>query len=159
MPGSGNRILPVRVVRYLGRRRRIEARTVSGLPRWVVPKHLKTKAQTGLSWSRIRSLEHSAILCEPWRLISQTLRSGNDLQIDVMGSQSKLTISGWFSSAGDQLQEITADGLKIDSQVSQLVQAIVKAISATVTRDLLLPRFFYLPSGVRTPAQLSRTWK
>jgi hypothetical protein len=49
---------------------------------------------------------------------------GNDLQIDLMGAANKVDIAGWFSSAGNQLQEITAGGLKLDSQVSQLVQAM-----------------------------------
>jgi hypothetical protein len=51
-------------------------------------------------------------------------QSGNDLQIDVLGTTSEVTVSGWFSSIGNQLQEITAGGLKLDSQVSQLVQAM-----------------------------------
>jgi Ca2+-binding RTX toxin-like protein len=51
-------------------------------------------------------------------------QSGNDLQIDVMGTQNSITVAGWFASAGNQLQEITAGGLKLDSQVSQLVQAM-----------------------------------
>jgi hypothetical protein len=46
------------------------------------------------------------------------------LQIDLMGTKSAITISNWFSGAGNQLQEITAGGLKLDSQVSQLVQAM-----------------------------------
>src|SRR5262249_39232660 len=33
-------------------------------------------------------------------------QSGNDLTIDVMGSQDKITVVGWFSGAGAQLQEI-----------------------------------------------------
>jgi hypothetical protein len=49
---------------------------------------------------------------------------GNDLQIDLMGTSKKVDIVGWFSSAGNQLQEITAGGLKLDGQVSQLVQAM-----------------------------------
>jgi len=49
---------------------------------------------------------------------------GNDLQIDLMGTANKVDIAGWFSSPGNQLQEITAGGLKLDSQVSQLVQAM-----------------------------------
>jgi Ca2+-binding RTX toxin-like protein len=52
------------------------------------------------------------------------LQRGNDLQIDVMGTSSAITIANWFASAGNQLQEITAGGLKLDSQVSQLVQAM-----------------------------------
>ena len=52
------------------------------------------------------------------------LQSGNNLQIDVLGTSSQVTINNWFGSTGNQLQEITAGGLKIDSQVSQLVQAM-----------------------------------
>jgi hypothetical protein len=53
------------------------------------------------------------------------LRSGNNLQIDVLGSSTSVTVNNWFSSSSpDQLQEITAGGLKIDDQVSQLVQAM-----------------------------------
>jgi Ca2+-binding RTX toxin-like protein len=52
------------------------------------------------------------------------IKSGNNLQIDIMGTNSHVTVSGWFSSAGKDLQEITAGGLEIDSQVSNLVQAM-----------------------------------
>jgi hypothetical protein len=52
------------------------------------------------------------------------VRSGNNLQIDVMGSQGQVTVSNWFASTGNQLSEITAGGLKLDSQLSQLVQAM-----------------------------------
>jgi hypothetical protein len=33
-------------------------------------------------------------------------------------------VNSWFSSSAYQLQEITAGGMKLDSQVSQLVQAM-----------------------------------
>jgi len=52
------------------------------------------------------------------------VQSGNNLQIDVMGTQSQVTVSGWFAATGSQLQEITAGGLEIDSQVAQLTQAM-----------------------------------
>ena len=52
------------------------------------------------------------------------LQSGNNLQIDLMGTSSAVTVDGWFSGAGHQLDEITAGGLRIDSQVTQLVQAM-----------------------------------
>jgi Ca2+-binding RTX toxin-like protein len=52
------------------------------------------------------------------------LQAGNDLQIDVMGTTEKVTISNWFGSSGNRLQEIMAGGEKLDSQVSQLVQAM-----------------------------------
>ena len=49
---------------------------------------------------------------------------GNNLQIDILGTNTSVTATNWFSSSSNQLQEITAGGLKIDSQVSQLVQAM-----------------------------------
>ncbi|MDB5393136.1 MAG: uncharacterized protein JWM91_642 [Rhodospirillales bacterium] len=53
------------------------------------------------------------------------VQSGNDLKIDLMGTHSSVTISGWFSgSSYKQLGEITAAGLKLDAAVSQLVQAM-----------------------------------
>ena len=41
-----------------------------------------------------------------------------------MGSHDQVTVAGWFGGAGAQLAEITAGGMKIDSGVSQLVQAM-----------------------------------
>jgi hypothetical protein len=42
-----------------------------------------------------------------------------------MGSQDQVTVAGWFSSNTSQLQQITtADGLKLDTQVAQLVNAM-----------------------------------
>jgi hypothetical protein len=52
------------------------------------------------------------------------LQSGNDLKIDILGTNTSVTAVGWFSSSANQFQEITAGGLNIDSQVSQLVQAM-----------------------------------
>jgi hypothetical protein len=52
------------------------------------------------------------------------LQSGNDLKIDILGTNTSVTATGWFSSNANQLQEITAGSLKIDNQVSQLVQAM-----------------------------------
>ncbi|WJR75854.1 hypothetical protein [Bradyrhizobium sp. NP1] len=52
------------------------------------------------------------------------MRSGNDLQIDLVGTNSSVTVSSWFSNPSSQLNEITAGGMKLDSQVAQLVQAM-----------------------------------
>ncbi|MDF0520208.1 calcium-binding protein [Bradyrhizobium yuanmingense] len=49
---------------------------------------------------------------------------GNDLKIDLLGTSTSTTVSNWFSGSAGALQEITAGGLKIDSQISQLVQAM-----------------------------------
>ncbi|WP_316172819.1 MULTISPECIES: calcium-binding protein [unclassified Bradyrhizobium] len=58
------------------------------------------------------------------------LQSGNDLQIDLLGTTQNVTIKNWFSAPSNQLQEITARGLKIDSQISQLVQAMASYSSS-----------------------------
>jgi serralysin len=57
-------------------------------------------------------------------------KSGNNLQIDIMGTTNEVTVQGWFSSPSSQLQEITAGGLKLDSQLSQLVQAMASYSAA-----------------------------
>ncbi len=58
-------------------------------------------------------------------------RNGNDLSISVMGSHDQVTVAGWFGGAGAQLAEIkSADGMKIDAGVSQLVQAMATYSSA-----------------------------
>jgi hypothetical protein len=53
-------------------------------------------------------------------------RSGNDLQIDLLGTNSDVTISGWYgNNSRAQVQSISAgDGLKLDSQIGQLVTAM-----------------------------------
>jgi hypothetical protein len=52
------------------------------------------------------------------------MQSGNDLKIDLLGTNTTATVDGWFAGQSGELQEITAGGLKIDSQISQLVQAM-----------------------------------
>jgi hypothetical protein len=52
-------------------------------------------------------------------------QKGNNLQIDILGTQDRMTVAGWYSNAYSQLQEIrTPDGYMIDSQLTQLVQAM-----------------------------------
>ena len=51
-------------------------------------------------------------------------QSGNDLKINLLGTDTQVDISGWFNGSSNQLQEIMAGGLKIASQISQLVQAM-----------------------------------
>jgi hypothetical protein len=52
------------------------------------------------------------------------MQSGNNLTIDLLGTATSATVDGWFAGASNEVQEITAGGLKIDSQISQLVQAM-----------------------------------
>jgi hypothetical protein len=51
-------------------------------------------------------------------------QSGNNLQIDLLGTSDQITVSNWFGSAGAQVSSINADGLILDSQVSTLVSAM-----------------------------------
>jgi Ca2+-binding RTX toxin-like protein len=58
------------------------------------------------------------------------VRSGNDLDIEVMGTHDMITVADWFDGAGYQLHDITAAGLKLDGQVTQLVQAMATYAAA-----------------------------
>jgi Ca2+-binding RTX toxin-like protein len=51
-------------------------------------------------------------------------RFGNNLVIDSMGTNNQITVNNWFAGVGDQLQEIVAGGLKLDSQIGNLIQAM-----------------------------------
>ena len=52
-------------------------------------------------------------------------QTGNDLTIQVMGTQDQVTVSSWFASSTAKTQEIkAAGGLEIDSSVASLVQAM-----------------------------------
>ncbi len=53
-------------------------------------------------------------------------QSGNNLVVDVLGTKNQVTITNWFAT-GDayaQVGEIEAGGLKLDTQVATLVQAM-----------------------------------
>ena len=58
------------------------------------------------------------------------VKSGNDLQIDLLGSHQQVTIADWFAGGSHQLQEIQAGGLELDGGVAQLVQAMAVYASA-----------------------------
>ncbi|KZD23821.1 hypothetical protein A4A58_26135 [Tardiphaga robiniae] len=52
-------------------------------------------------------------------------QSGQDLLIEIMGSDDDVTVAGWFASPTNALGQIaTAGGWTIDGQISQLVQAM-----------------------------------
>jgi len=52
-------------------------------------------------------------------------RTGNNLEIDILGTKDSVMVSNWFNGIGYQLQDIkTADGSKIDAQIGQLVQTM-----------------------------------
>jgi hypothetical protein len=52
-------------------------------------------------------------------------QSGNNLLIDLVGTTDQITVDNWFGgNAGAQVQEIEANGLKLDSQLASLVSAM-----------------------------------
>jgi Ca2+-binding RTX toxin-like protein len=58
-------------------------------------------------------------------------QSGQDLVIEVMGSDDDVTVAGWFANSSSALSQITtSNGWVIDGQVSQLVQAMASYSSA-----------------------------
>jgi hypothetical protein len=61
------------------------------------------------------------------------VQSGNNLEIDLLGTTNTVTIANWYSGAGNQLSEITADGLKLDSQLDSLVSAMASYQSSNPT--------------------------
>jgi hypothetical protein len=51
-------------------------------------------------------------------------QSGNNLQVDLLGTNDQITINNWFSGGGDQVSKFTAGSLTLDTQVSALVTAM-----------------------------------
>ncbi|MGY3597188.1 Ca2+-binding RTX toxin-like protein [Bradyrhizobium sp. USDA 4341] len=51
-------------------------------------------------------------------------QSGDNLVVDILGTTTSVTVNNWFAGSGNRLDEISAGSLHIDSQVSQLVQAM-----------------------------------
>jgi hypothetical protein len=51
------------------------------------------------------------------------LQNGNNLQIDLLGTNDSVTVNNWSGTAGNQV-ESAGDGMKIDSQLQQLVSAM-----------------------------------
>ena len=86
------------------------------------------------------------------------LQSGNDLKIDILGTNTSVTTTGWFSNSTNQLQEITAGGLKIDSQVSQLVQAMATYSAGNSGFDPTSPSISTIPANTNLQAAIASAW-
>ncbi len=85
-------------------------------------------------------------------------QSGNDLKIDLMGTNTQVDVSGWFSSSSNQLQEISAGSLKIDSQVSQLVQAMATYSANNSGFDPTAPGVTAVPNDSNLQTALAAAW-
>ncbi|WP_342722668.1 calcium-binding protein [Bradyrhizobium sp. B097] len=85
-------------------------------------------------------------------------RSGDNLLVDLLGTSTSVTVNGWFAGAGAQLQEITAGGLKIDSQVSQLVQAMATYAAGNPGFDPTSSSIHTLPNDASLQGTMSAAW-
>ena len=52
------------------------------------------------------------------------IKAGNNLRIDLIGTNTQVDVHNEFSGNSGQMQAITAGGLKLDSQLLQLVQSM-----------------------------------
>jgi hypothetical protein len=86
------------------------------------------------------------------------LQSGNNLQIDILGTNTSVTATNWFSSGSNQFQEITAGSLKIDSQVSQLVQAMATYSANNSGFDPTSPNISAIPNNTSLQNSLAAAW-
>ncbi len=84
-------------------------------------------------------------------------RSGNNLDIDILGSKSQVIVDNWFTNAGAQLAEIKAyNGAEIDTGLNQL-------IAAMATYDTANPAFnpetaTQMPTNTALEAALATAW-
>ncbi|CCD86381.1 conserved exported protein of unknown function [Bradyrhizobium sp. ORS 285] len=84
------------------------------------------------------------------------VKSGNDLEIDILGTHQQVTIADWFLGGSYQLQEIKAGGLELDTQVTQLVQAMA---TYTQTHPGFDPTAAsQLPSDAHLHDQVAAAW-
>ena len=85
-------------------------------------------------------------------------RSGNNLDINVLGSKSQIAIDNWYgSNSGAQLKEIKAyDGLEIDSGLNQLVAAM--AVFETNNPAFNPQTALQMPSDTNLQAALAAVW-
>jgi hypothetical protein len=86
------------------------------------------------------------------------IQAGNNLKIDLLGTTTSVTVNGWFSSTSNQLQEITAGGLKIDSQISQLVQAMATYSASNAGFDPTSATVHTLPNDTNLQSSLASAW-
>lgn len=85
-------------------------------------------------------------------------QAGNDLRIDLLGTNTSTTVTNWFSGSAGSLQEITAGGLKIDSQISQLVQAMAIYSSNSTGFDPANSSIHTLPNDTALQGAIGAAW-
>jgi hypothetical protein len=67
-------------------------------------------------------------------------------------------VAGWFSAGTHPLQEITAGGLKIDSQITQLVQAMATYSANNSGFDPPSSSIHTVPNDMALQGSLAAAW-
>ncbi len=84
-------------------------------------------------------------------------RSGNNLQIDVMGTHDQATIAGWYANTPSQLQGLeTVNGSMLDTQLQSLVTAMATYSTAHPGFDPTVAT--QAPSDPTLQATLAAAW-
>jgi len=86
------------------------------------------------------------------------IQADDDLKIDIVGTNTSVTVNDWFSSSSNQFREITAGGLKIDSQVSQLVQAMSIYSANNPSFDPTSSGIHTIPNDAAVQTTLALAW-
>lgn len=85
-------------------------------------------------------------------------QSGNNLTVDLLGTSTSVTLANWFSGANSQLQEITAGGMKIDGQISQLVQAMASYTASNPGFDPASSSVTTVPNDPTLQTSMAAAW-
>jgi hypothetical protein len=85
-------------------------------------------------------------------------QSGNDLQIDVMGTKNQTTINSWFNGGNQASEVFTADGLRLDNQISQLVQAMATYSSNNADFDPTAANVSQIPNDATLQNAVATAW-
>jgi hypothetical protein len=88
------------------------------------------------------------------------VRVGNDLQIDQIGTTNHVTMQGWYgANPRAQVQSFgTADGMKLDSQIAQLVSAMATYSAANPGFDPTSTSVHTVPNDTSLQNSLAAAW-
>jgi hypothetical protein len=86
------------------------------------------------------------------------IKAGNDLRIDLIGTNTRLDVHNEFGGNGSQMQLITAGGLKLDSQLLQLVQSMATYSAANPGFDPTSSSIATVPNNADLQNALAASW-
>lgn len=77
---------------------------------------------------------------------------------EIDSSATNVTVDNWFGGSDSEMQEITAGGLKIDGQVSQLVQAMATYSANNPAFDPASASGSTTPSDAGLQSAIASSW-